>query len=425
MSELIPSQAAQLLLLSIYKTRGEDGLICKFLFGPPGAPSWNQRLGTEIFFRRQPLVRAALFVRQSGPVYLKSMSVADIQSLLRSFVTANYGYLADETFLQRFDVSFNEHLSDKTKATFANALASSDIFNPSEELTLYPLVPVRIEDDFSSPPFFLIGPASLLEQAGVPRSWLPEQFPPFRDWKGRRETSSAWLGVRSPIIQASNKMKAAILGALALTPHPRYRHQFSMRAMFGGRLTIATDGQTVMSFGEQHTPGMSEDIVIRQADHAWLCVLAPKLLATESTDQRQVRALEYFYRAWSLDASERFPWLFMALDAIFGDSSRATNAVIEAIRRHDEGAFEPERLKMLLKLRASVIHGGAPDVYDSEKYHRYYERYGDDPIFDLELITAQSLRSTIFGNTLAEHAEPHAELIRAYKAGNFPPKRQN
>ena len=73
----------------------------------------------------------------------------------------------------------------------------------------------------------------------------------------------------------------------------------------------------------------------------------------------------------------------MTLDAMFGDSSRATKAVVEALGRFGDSTFDEARLKLLLKLRNSVIHGGAPDIYDSEKYQRYYETYGDDPLFDL------------------------------------------
>jgi hypothetical protein len=70
-------------------------------------------------------------------------------------------------------------------------------------------------------------------------------------------------------------------------------------------------------------------------------------------------------------------------------------------------------LKLLLKLRASVIHGGAPDVYDSEKYHRYLEIYGDDPILDIELIAARCFRSIIFDNVLGERPDNREELRRA------------
>jgi hypothetical protein len=72
-----------------------------------------------------------------------------------------------------------------------------------------------------------------------------------------------------------------------------------------------------------------------------------------------------------------------------------------------------------LSLRASVIHGGAPDVYDSDSYHRYYENYGDDPIRDLELIAARSLRSVIFAGALVEHPDPYADLIRDYREGKL------
>jgi hypothetical protein len=44
-----------------------------------------------------------------------------------------------------------------------------------------------------------------------------------------------------------------------------------------------------------------------------------------------MNALEYFHRAWPLPEVERFPVLFMALDAIFGDASQATASVVAAV----------------------------------------------------------------------------------------------
>ena len=76
-----------------------------FLFGRPGAPLWQRNLQANIFFRRKPLIRAALFVRQHGPVYLRTMSAASIIDLLNEFVTQNYGCISDEVFFQQFDVS--------------------------------------------------------------------------------------------------------------------------------------------------------------------------------------------------------------------------------------------------------------------------------------------------------------------------------
>jgi hypothetical protein len=411
-----------LLLASIYLDRGEDGLEQKFFFGKPGAPHYMRRIGAHIFFRRALLIRAALYVRQNGPSHLKFMAVRDIESLLRNFTSENFAYLFDETQFERFACSFGDRISHRTKDKLGDVLAASTIFKPSLEVTLYPLVPIAVESDFDSECFFLIQPHSLdldrLSQASG-NGLTPEEFPPVASWNGRKERPGSWLGVRSPIIQASNKIKSAILGAVALTPHRHYRHQFSGRTTFGGSWSINADGVAAMFFGDSHTPPMSQDIVIKERDHPWLTILASKLGASDNDTRRQIRALEYFYRAWPLDESERFPLLFMALDAIFGDAGRATQAVIEAIQKLGESAFDYDRLKLLLNLRGSVIHGGAPDVYDSEKYHRYFETYSEDPIFDLEQITAAALRSTIFGNALAEHPDPHADLIRAYHDGTL------
>ena len=422
MSKSICTQAIDLVLQSMYRTRGEDGLKISFMFGAPGAPSWDKRLGTELFFRQQTLIRAALYVRQRGPAYLKAMSIDDIRRLLTSFITENYGHLANETLFQNFDCSYAEYLSPLAKAQLVEEFAVSSIFNMQDALTLYPLVPVTVENDFDSEPFFLVKPVSLNSARVGPNAqrWIvPDEFPPVIDSKMRKEKPSSWLGIRSPIIQASNKMKAAILGAVALTPHPNYRHQFSMRHNFGGYCTLEGGGWR-LRYGEgAHMPAMSNDIIIRTPDHTWLAILAPKLLAPEKEARRQVRALEYFYRAWPLDAPERFPWLFMALDAIFGDASQATQAVVDAIGQHSDTSFDYKRLRLLLSLRGSVIHGGAPDVYDSDSYYRYYENYADDPIRDLELITARCLRSKIFGAAFVEHPDPHADLIRAYKEGKL------
>jgi hypothetical protein len=302
-------------------------------------------------------------------------------------------------------------------------LASSAIFHPVNELTLFPLVPVRVDADFVSEPFFLISPNSLTPQLGHPGAerWIePERFPPLKKWEGRIETPSAWLGVRSPAVQSSEKMKSAILGALALTPLPGYRHQFSMRSMFGGRCTIG--GRTRVSPGDAHTPPMAENIVVTGKDHAWLSLLAAKLSSNEQSIRRQLRALEYFYRAWPMDDSERFPVLCMVLDAVFGDANQAAQAVIDGVRGTvGEHVSEP-RLRLLMNIRAAVIHGGAPDVYDSSKYARYYDKYGDDPIFDLGLVVARCLRKRIFGDTLVEHPDPHAGLIADLQAKGRLPK---
>lgn len=98
-------------------------------------------------------------------------------------------------------------------------------------------------------------------------------------------------------------------------------------------------------------------------------------------------------------------------------ASRATQAVIDAVRPIMGAEYTYERLKRLLSLRASVIHGGAPDVCESDSYHRYYVDYGEDPIQDLELIVARCLQSVIFRGHLKERPHTYADLIQAKTGG--------
>jgi hypothetical protein len=73
--------------------------------------------------------------------------------------------------------------------------------------------------------------------------------------------------------------------------------------------------------------------------------------------------------------------------------------------------YTSERIRLMLGLRASVIHGGAPNVYESSKYEEYYRTYERDPVRDLELIVARSLQQVVFPGVMTERPHTHADLI--------------
>lgn len=407
------TETVELLLAATFSTR-QDGRRVSFLFGRPGAPHFQRNLGTEVYFAKVPLLKAALHVRQNGPVYLRNLSIHEVEGALIDVLTENYWLICNDTWLKRWSDAFVGHVSAEAKAALAEALARSDIFAPRAPPTLFPLVPFKVEADFYSEPFFLIKPASLdakvLRRELHPRDLSPARFPPFPDWQGVRYEPGAWLGVRSPTLSVSKKMRNAILGATALLPHPRERHLFTGRKTFGGHSTL--DGGWSTTLGEAHTPALSENLVIGDYDRAWLSILAAKLEDGANESRKHVRALEYYYRAWPLDDVERFPILFMAIDAIFGSAAAATQSVIDAVGPLMGPKYDQTRLRLLLGLRGSVIHGGAPDVYDSSKYVAYYETYAEDPIYDLELIAARCLQQVIFAGTLTSRPHTHADLIK-------------
>ena len=423
MRKPIHDETIELLLASIYQKSGE-GLQSSFFYGKPGARHYEKNFGTEIYYKENKLTRTAIHVRQHGPSYLKYLAISDIWSLLQKFVVENYWYLANGAFLRQFDGSYADNTSADAKQKFSEALAISDIFQPQNKLTIFPLVPIQVLADFDSEVFFLIKSSSLdatrLRSTIGAQEIASERFPPLNKFQGRQEFPSSWLGVRSPAVQASNKIKAAILGAIALTPLPCYRHSFSGRKLFGGRCTFS-DGIAV-SFGEAHTPPLMQDIIVSEQDKKWLDILALKFESNEKAVRRQIKALEYFYRAWELEPSERFPILCMALDAIFGDVSFATKAVVDSVRNTLGSQLNELRLRHLMELRASVIHGGAPDVYDSSKYNSYYDDYEVDPIRDLQLIVASCLRAKIFDGALKVHSDPNAKAIADAQARGIIPK---
>lgn len=413
--EVVPAfsdirQAIELLLAATFATPN-DGGSQSFLYGRPGAPLWERRMGAEIFHSRLGMLAAALHVRRTGPLYLRNLAMDELRGKLTAFLAENYAYVADEAWGRRFETSYAEQVSDQAKVKLAEALAHSDIYAPRNSCTLFPLVPIRVDADFEAESYFLIRATALdaryLRRPTQAQCIVSEQFPPFQNWEGTRHQPASWLGIHSPTLSRAKRMRSAVLGGMALLPHPMDRYVFSMRQMFGGHTTL-NEGHWSTSLGEPHTPALCEDLVVGLDDHAWLSKLA-KLLEDHSTAARkQVKALEYYYRAWPLPEVERFPVLFMALDAIFGDQTQATRAIISAADGRLGASSDPLRIRLLMELRAAVIHGGAPDVYDSNKYFKYYENYHQDPIHDLETIVAGCLKTAIFGTSLVSRVRAGA-----------------
>lgn len=407
--------AVEHLLEAVYSHPGtaKNAFMSGFMFGSPGSPINDRRMGGKFWLRNTELVKAALFVRHCGAPYLRDLPMEDLQKRLLDFMTENYGFIGNEVFGQRLSTSYAEFVSPHGKAALARAIAASDLFVATNKLKLYPLVPFRVQDDFVSSDFFLIQPQSLLAQIPhIPARYVnPEQFPPFSSLTETRDVPASWLGVRSPASEAADKMKATILGALALVPHRRQRFMFTLRRVFGGSCII--DNTMTMTNSLPHTPALSDDITITKTDHAWLEILADKLGSSDIMVRRQMRALEYFYRAWGLRQRERFPLLVMSIEALYSVKLASTKSVITGVANVLGPAFSEDRLRLLLaELRASVIHGRSPEVYDAEEYIPYYEAYETDPICDLELIAARCLQSEVFGGKLVEHPHPYADVAR-------------
>lgn len=399
------------LLSSAFSRRQPGGPATKFLFGRPGTPTALHNLGAEVYFSRVGLMKAALLVRALGPSYLRCLTISKIASRLMDLVKENFYLLAPHVWGEQFEESYAARLPDDIKQCLTNLLAASTLMSPSAHPTLFPLVTVEVLSDFIADNFFLIR-ADSLEQSHLRAAadLVPTQFPPFPDWNGRVERPLAWLGVHTPASEAATKARNAILGAVALLPHPLERYQFSGRKMFGGSASLE-DGTASFSYGEPCTPPMTENIRIEAQDHAWMELLSAKLGEETDEARREIKALEYFYRAWPLSDAERFPVLFMALDALFSNAAQHTQAVADSIGATMGTAYDVTRLKLLLKMRAAVIHGGAPDVYDASNYVKYYEAYEADPVEDMERIAAQCLRQRLFSRRLTPKPHHYAHIL--------------
>ena len=415
MPEAVHLEAVDRVLASLYR-RGNTRL-ASFMFGRPGVALWEQNLRADVFVDRRAYTEALLFVRANGATYLRAISIADLWSMMTSFVTDNFYYIGHTSFRSSTDGPYLSLVKPTDQMALAEALMASPMFNPLPELTLYPLVPVRVADKFECERFLLL-PTDGVASRHLPHAHTPldlSSFPPTMAWTGVRHRPGSWLGVRSPLVLVSDKIKNATLGAVALTTPWRQRYVHSGRDVFGGRYTMGS-GYTVSMSAVPHVPPMMDDVTIDGADHGWLGRLAGLLDAGDLASRRMLRALEYFHRAWFLDPRERFPVLCMALDSLVGASKRHTFEAIAFVQDVLGPAVDGTRLALLMRVRGAVVHGAAPDVYDSDHYARYYVDYGTDPIRDVELVVARCLRAKIFEGSMQVHTHPKQAVFEGLRA---------
>lgn len=418
MSTDIYQEAALRVLACLYADG--DHVLTSFLYGAPGAPHWERRFGTEIFVRDAAYVKAILFIRANGAPYLRDISMSKLRSMTTNFITEHYAYISGGKLILKSGLPFSEQISPEGFVALTGALQRSSLFSPRSEVSLYPLVPIRVAEGFHSKHLFFTnsdGLATALASHGMSISDLRSgQFPPLARMNLRATLTTDWLGVSSPDQLISRKMAFAALGALSLTSIRRERYTHTGRDMHGGYCTITQDNAVVSPSKEPLTPPLSSDIHLTRADHDWLQILSSLFDNSDLTSRSRLRALEYFYRAWFADPRERFPTLCMSLDSVVGATYRHTIEAIQFIGKTIAKPLDEKRLRLLMRLRGAVIHGAAPDVYESEHYETYYSDYGADPIVDLELIVAKCLRETIFSDALKVHPDPHADIIRDQQA---------
>lgn len=409
------------ILLRILESLYPDGdqLLSSFLYGTPGAPPWQRRIGDNIFVREHQYIEALLFLRKHGAPFLRDISISSLWSMMTEFVTEHYAYIIGERLILTPGFSLARQVSPRGLNALSQALLRSSLFNPTNEITLYPLVPVIVKERFQSHHFSFTGSdglAASLESFGTHHpSLLPTQFPPIEGLVGVPEPTSNWLCISAPDPLVARKRACATLGALALTPVRKERYLQTERSIYGGYCTISTDKISCTPGTKPMTPRIASNIILTQADHSWLEVLSTLFDGEELAQKSHIRALEYFHRAWFDEPRERFPTLCMALDSLVAAQHRHTKAAVDFVVSTIDEPIDQDRLHLLMKLRGAVIHGAAPDVYESEYYEAYYSQYGEDPICDLELVVASCLRQSIFEGKFRTHPDPHTEIVKQHQ----------
>lgn len=411
------------LLSSVYNFAGDDGLLNSFLIGDNRQNHISGRIAVTIFFRRKKIIPAAMKLRSFGPPHLRYLPLSHCIEKLRSYLTDRYHLIIGNDIFSRAESSLLERISNAHIDLLVEDFSQCDVLNPPLETYLFPLVTIQIREKFEGAAFALSTANDLAGQtrlASLPPGYINGQtHPPFSGWKFKPQFPTSWLLVTAPSPEVAMKYRASILGAISLTVMHSFRHQFTGRNVFGGFACVSDTNS--ISQSAPHTPALSKDIILGSEDIVWLDAIDNFLTSSNEDNIKKIKSLQYFYRSWFLPDSERFPIDCITIDSMFGDANGATEAVARGVDEKFGGRLDRTRVLLLMRLRNSVIHGGAPDVYDSSKYAKYYRDYGDDPIRDMSALVAECLRQTVFNGQIREQPNPYAEVIeRAVAAGKIP-----
>ena len=411
-------------ILSSMSSDSRSGFLTSFVYRSLDDALSETKQVVSVYHNLHTLEFAAFNARSAGNAFLKVLSVSAIAELLREFSVANYHLIAEDVRQSTGKSSFDQIISSAAKERLTKALRDSIIFNPRNKLIAIPLVPISVDRDYLSDQFSVVKPTSFPSQ--LPTNFRdhsridPGRFPPIIDYRGKVEKPRSWLLIPAPVREVAYKKRSAILGGFALSLPSRTRYMFTLRHVFGGDCVF--DETTEFRYGDSHTPRISSDIRLDVDDHNWLDVICGILSSGDRRDRRKIKALEYFYRGWMLDETERFPKHCMALDALFSYGlNSATDAIVSGVQSTLNLPINDVRLRRLMSVRGDVIHGRAPDVYDSNNYVRYFKRFRVDPIRDLSLITERSLSVLIFGDVnRTRSALDDRKVIELQKRGILP-----
>lgn len=404
------------LLNAYFGKRAPDRMVEEVLYRAVPLGGLERNYTVRLFLKPTALIAPAIMLKGKGPSYLASHSMNNIMEMLRKFVYRRFPIIWKEMITEEFDGSLYEIVSDDCRSIFIDALKTSTIFKPRMEYIAFPITPLIVNEDFECENFSLIDVHSLTN--GNADSLCKEYL-------GDKEVGG-WLITKAASVEAAKRERCVVLGALALAMDQQHRHVFTLRKVVSGFLRFPTPHSISTNTSNPHTPPIGSPITIGNLDHTWLNKIPVILSRSSPLSKRHGKALEYYYRAWFMDESDRCFLLFMALDAIFGQGRGGFAVGMKSgIRETLNENIDEKRLDALLGIRNTMLHGGAPHLFASSKYLKYAQQYSSDPSTDTQLLAAKCLRRHIFGDDFRCQDNPDAEVLQRAKAQGLIPSETN
>ncbi|SFO88564.1 hypothetical protein SAMN04488056_11519 [Cohaesibacter marisflavi] len=362
-----------------------------------------------LFLSDVDLFQAALKFRKFGPKAWISLPISKVQNLLFSVFENYYFNICKEIRLCKKNCLIDV-VSDDVIKKFGKFLLNSELFSPLVNEFYFPLTILQVCREMKFSKFEIMEGQKIFEL--LETEFVSKYFP--------KDKISSWILVKSYNYSEANKIKRIILGAIALSMPRLQRTQTNLRKVISGHIEIVVE--PTLYTGECHTPQVS-DILLKDSDQSWLEELNRLLVSNSKIDKRKRKSLEYYCRSWSMDDVTRCSFLFMALDALYGQGvSSNKEAFVSGVQSVAPKEIPEQRLKDIWDLRSQFLHGGAPDVFSATKYYDYCKRYKVDALLDVELIAEKCLRKDIFDGYEIEREDQFSTIFDEMRSQGIVPE---
>jgi hypothetical protein len=369
---------------------------------PFGSGPFGGGIAILVYIDHAAMNRAAILAYQVFPQFLEGVPLSNVRSLLSRSLQHDFWRFMDRVFPVPQRETLWELTMQEDVASISASIQRETTAMAAPKLWLIPAWRLRVDAHLDAGPWIVASGgashANSLDVLTAQHNLNGSVFPPVTI-AGRCDpvtNNDTWLGVRAREEAQALSRLAQIFGAISVALDLNKSRTFSGAAFPAGLFSI--DSHDMVEFrtrGPQFPPILSGAALDAQ-QVAWIGRLLNEPARSSERSLRMLTCLEYVAAGWQPAGRLGFVHNAIAFDALFGVNGKVNKSIIDGVKQNAASITDIEnRIRLLLKIRNSLLHGSASSVEQTSEYISYWDSYGVDPHEDQVHILRTCLHSLV------------------------------